>query len=211
MRISRVVVLIGALSAGLVVSAIAQPPLPPVEYRPRNGTIHTVGLFDWLFNGSQKTAPSQSPSPEGTAPPRNDRRQSPRSGVTYRTLCVRLCDGFFFPISFAATRSKFADDAARCEQQCPSRSRLFVYRNPGEEVEDMVEPQGRPVYEAARGFSLPDQLRGRLHLSWQPLGSGKRLPAMRPMGPASTPSCQCTHAGRETKISRAATPQSPDL
>lgn len=61
---------------------------------------------------------------------------------TYRTLCVRLCDGFYFPISFATTRGKFRDDASRCERQCPTGARLFVHRNPGETVDEMVDLDG---------------------------------------------------------------------
>jgi hypothetical protein len=111
-----------------------------------------VGLFDWLFGGSRRDAPSQSPSPEEDNPPRNERRQSQEIGGSYRTLCVRLCDGFYFPISFATTPGRFADDASRCEQQCPSRSRLFVYRNPGESVEDMADLNGEPYTKLPEAF-----------------------------------------------------------
>src|SRR5712672_174426 len=33
----------------------------------------------------------------------------PQSG-TYRTVCVRTCDGFYFPISFATVPARFPDD-----------------------------------------------------------------------------------------------------
>src|SRR5690606_29512315 len=40
-------------------------------------------------------------------------REYGRRHGTYRTVCVRLCDGFFFPISFATTPDRFgADEAA---------------------------------------------------------------------------------------------------
>lgn len=152
MRSINIVVLMGALSGVLAVSAIARPPLPPAAHQLPHDTIHIVGLFDWIFGGSQKDAPAQSPSREGETSPPNERRQSPQSAGTYRTLCVRLCDGFYFPISFATTRSRFADDASRCEQQCPSRSRLFVYRNPGEEVEDMADLKGEPYTKLPEAF-----------------------------------------------------------
>jgi Protein of unknown function (DUF2865) len=148
MRSINIVVLMGALSGASVVSAIAQPPLPPAAHQPGNHTIQSVGLFDWLFGGSRKDAPSQPQSPEeGNSP-----RQSQEIGGTYRTLCVRLCDGFYFPISVATTRSRFADDASRCEQQCPSRSRLFVYRNAGESVEDMADLNGEPYTKLPEAF-----------------------------------------------------------
>ena len=71
-------------------------------------------------------------------------RTHPRAAATYRTLCVRLCDGFYFPISFATSRGKFGDDAERCERQCPGRSRLYAYRNPGEGIEQMLDLNGEP-------------------------------------------------------------------
>jgi Protein of unknown function (DUF2865) len=48
-----------------------------------------------------------------------------------------------FPISYSTPGERFAGDAKQCEQRCPSRSRLFVHRNPGEDVDDMVDLQGR--------------------------------------------------------------------
>jgi Protein of unknown function (DUF2865) len=71
-----------------------------------------------------------------------DRRNS-KSG-TYRTLCVRLCDGFYFPVSDSTRRERLSGDAKQCEQRCPTRSRLFVHRNPGENTDDMVDLQGHP-------------------------------------------------------------------
>ena len=59
-------------------------------------------------------------------------------------MCVRLCDGFYFPISYSTRREHLAGDASQCERQCPARSRLFVYRNPGEEIEDMRDLEGQP-------------------------------------------------------------------
>jgi len=63
---------------------------------------------------------------------------------TYRTVCVRTCDGFFFPVSFAATPAKFAADEAQCQRQCPgTEARLFAYRNPGEDIEQAVGTNGQ--------------------------------------------------------------------
>ena len=33
---------------------------------------------------------------------------------TYRTMCVRLCDGYYFPISFSTTSERFPEDAQNC-------------------------------------------------------------------------------------------------
>ena len=66
------------------------------------------------------------------------------NGGRYRTVCVRLCDGYFFPISFATTPGHFAKDAAACSARCSSPARLYVYPNPGGEPEQMIGLDGKP-------------------------------------------------------------------
>ena len=68
------------------------------------------------------------------------------SYATYRTLCVRRCDGYYFPISFSTLPSRFASDAARCQSTCAAPAELFVYRNPGEAPEQMVSSDGQRAY-----------------------------------------------------------------
>ena len=51
-------------------------------------------------------------------------------GSGYRTLCVRTCDGYYFPISYSTNASHFADDEATCQKQCPATEAiLFSHRN----------------------------------------------------------------------------------
>ena len=38
--------------------------------------------------------------------------------ATYRTICVRLCDGYFFPVSFSTLPNHFPRDADICQQKC---------------------------------------------------------------------------------------------
>lgn len=83
------------------------------------------GGFD---RGYQNTQPEQSALPF----------------ASYRTMCVRLCDGYYFPISFSTIGSRFAEDELKCQEQCAAPAQLFVYRNPGEDVEQMVSLDGRP-------------------------------------------------------------------
>jgi hypothetical protein len=72
--------------------------------------------------------------------------------ATYRTLCVRLCDGYYFPISFAASRAHLGDDARACESRCGTEARLFVYRNPGGDIGDMRDPDGLPYRKLATAY-----------------------------------------------------------
>lgn len=72
---------------------------------------------------------------------------------TYRTLCVRTCDGFFFPISYATVPSRIATDARSCQRLCPAAEAvLYSHRNPGEDVSAAVSPDGRSYRELPNAF-----------------------------------------------------------
>jgi len=80
--------------------------------------------------------------PRVREPRRRSRSELPFA--TYRTMCVRRCDGYYFPMSFSTLPSQFETDAAQCRDKCAAPTALFVYRNPGENVEDMVSLDGVP-------------------------------------------------------------------
>ena len=77
-------------------------------------------------------------------------------GATFRTMCVRFCDGYYWPISFATTVDRFAEDAAKCEQSCggSGKARLFTYPNPGGEIGEMADLDGRPYTGLAHAFKF---------------------------------------------------------
>ncbi|RIA47551.1 DUF2865 domain-containing protein [Dichotomicrobium thermohalophilum] len=79
--------------------------------------------------------------------PRQRRSPSELPFATYRTMCVRQCDGYYFPVSFSTLPSQFQADEAQCQQRCAAPTELFVYRNPGEDVESMVSLEGKPYTE----------------------------------------------------------------
>ena len=76
----------------------------------------------------------------------------PQSG-TYRTVCVRSCDGFYFPISFATVPAKFPEDEKTCKALCPATdASLFSYRNPGEDINQAVSINGQPYSSSPNAF-----------------------------------------------------------
>jgi hypothetical protein len=96
------------------------------------------GFFDRLFGGNGGTV--QQPS-------------GPMGG-TFRTICVRACDGYYYPISFATTPDHFRDDEQTCQRTCPAAEvSLYTYHNPGEEVSQAVSVSGRPYSELPTAFS----------------------------------------------------------
>ena len=58
--------------------------------------------------------------------------------ATYRTLCVRLCDGYYFPVSFSTLPNHFERDAQVCQSHCAAKAELYYHQNPGGAVEQMV-------------------------------------------------------------------------
>src|SRR3981189_305307 len=76
----------------------------------------------------------------------------PQSG-TYRTVCVRSCDGSYFPISFATVPARFPDDEKTCKNLCPAaEATLFTYRNPGEDMNQAVSINGQPYSSSPNAF-----------------------------------------------------------
>jgi hypothetical protein len=76
----------------------------------------------------------------------------PQSG-TYRTVCVRSCDGAYFPISFATVPARFPDDEKTCKNLCPAaEATLFAYRNPGEDMSQAVSINGQPYSSSPNAF-----------------------------------------------------------
>lgn len=67
-------------------------------------------------------------------------------------MCVRLCDGYFFPISFAVPREYLARDARRCQESCGAEARLFFHSNVNADIADMTDLEGRPYSNLEAAF-----------------------------------------------------------
>jgi hypothetical protein len=126
----------------LPAAASSGPPASPDQLTAVGEMLVTAEWFDLIFRGARKDKEPTSRLGSELAPNQGD-HQPTRTGGTYKTLCVRLCDGFYFPISYSTSQERFASDAKQCENRCPSRSRLYVHRNPGGDVNDMVDMRGR--------------------------------------------------------------------
>ncbi|MEZ5839430.1 MAG: DUF2865 domain-containing protein [Hyphomicrobiales bacterium] len=80
-------------------------------------------------------------------------------GGTFRTLCVRTCDGYYWPVSFSTTPDRFDNDEQSCSARCPSaETRLYVHRNPGGDVENMVSREGTPYAELATAYRYREKI-----------------------------------------------------
>ncbi|MGB8631863.1 MAG: DUF2865 domain-containing protein [Xanthobacteraceae bacterium] len=94
-------------------------------------------FFDALFGGGTIVNPSGDGAPSGT----------------YHTVCVRACDGYYFPISYSTVPSRFADDERACQRQCPaSQAELYSFRNPGEDMNQAVSIGGQTYTALPNAF-----------------------------------------------------------
>jgi hypothetical protein len=71
---------------------------------------------------------------------------------TYRTLCVRMCDGYYFPISSAATQDTLMHDADACSSSCGAEARLFFLPSTGGDPGSAVDLTGMAYSSLPNAF-----------------------------------------------------------
>jgi hypothetical protein len=115
--------------------------------------VEAQGFLENLFGGMFRDRPQRA-EPRYVAP---RERRAPRQSQTvergtYRTMCVRTCDGYYWPVSFATNRSRFKQDARICQDSCAADVKLYTYQNPGEGVGDMVDLKGGKYSDTPTAF-----------------------------------------------------------
>ena len=70
--------------------------------------------------------------------------------ATYKTVCVRLCDGYYFPVSFSTLPTHFERDADACQSKCAAPAELFYHQNPGSSMEQAVSFKSKQNYSSLR-------------------------------------------------------------
>ena len=120
-----------------VLMALAQNNCGPQYANAARAAAQGGGFFNDLFgNNNPQGAPDMGP---------------PSS--TYKTVCVRTCDGFFFPVSPATVPSRFPDDERACKQLCPAaEAALYAFRYPGEDINQAVSISGQPYTSLPNAF-----------------------------------------------------------
>lgn len=74
--------------------------------------------------------------------------------ATYRTVCVRLCDGYYFPVSFSTLPNHFQRDEEACHSRCASPAALYYHQNPGAGMEQAVEARSNVPYTQLKSAFL---------------------------------------------------------
>ena len=94
----------------------------------------------------------------------------------YRTLCVRLCDGYYWPISFATSSEHFKRDAHLCERSCSQSAKLFIVKSPNGVAEDMEDLAGKPYARLKTAFLYRTSYNGECRCAanpWEPAATDR--------------------------------------
>jgi hypothetical protein len=113
---------------------------PQQARRPSGG-----GLFNW-FGGGGGRDEEQAAQPEAPV------YRSIDPNGRYRAVCVRTCDGFFFPITYSTYANRLAQDATQCQANCAAPAELYVYRNPGQEIDQAISLNGTAYKDLPAAF-----------------------------------------------------------
>jgi uncharacterized protein DUF2865 len=161
--------LVGALYRDLTVTRMDHLGASLEVLGPRSATVDTQNSLS-SYNASKRSKEDplmayrrlreSAKSIEITTTPTQSMRPANARRKTFRTVCVRLCDGYYFPIGFSATEGQFAEHEAACQSRCGSPARLFVYPNPGANPDQMRDLAGNPYLKLKNAF--------RYHVNFNP-------------------------------------------
>ena len=103
------------------------------------------GFFESLFGGPQeepRPAPLPDMAPRDGGQGQDDDGESHARGGS-QAVCVRTCDGGFFPLGVSARRA--GDDLKEmCQALCPGTETAVYTRNPNSEIDTSVALDGKP-------------------------------------------------------------------
>ncbi len=125
----------------------------PNGYRTLNRLLPPGGMHPSGLNGAHRYTIRQMPQPrrdgdddDGAAARAKDRSHG------YRTVCVRMCDGFYWPVSFSTPRSRLYRDATVCSSSCGAEAKLFHFASSGGQIDDAVDLTGRAYSRLPNAF-----------------------------------------------------------
>lgn len=125
----------------------------PIRRRP-------PGFFEQLF-GADEGEPDYEPAPPRGVDPNGQTEFGTDGGMGggMRTICVRKCDGFYFPISFSTTSDYFQTDAETCQRLCPaSEVELYAYDTMSQQPDDAVSAMtSEPLKAMPNAFKFRTQ------------------------------------------------------
>ncbi len=149
-------------ASGLGNSNLSRERQQIMEELRRQGCMNGTGQQDWdkATEGARNPGLFQELYREGGGTESQRWRSAPDDGRTitfdgggnYRTLCVRTCDGFYWPISFAARPGNFGQDEEMCNASCPKQAVSLYINRTGEGSETAKSLGGEPYTALPNAF-----------------------------------------------------------
>ena len=119
-----------------------------------NVTTERQSIFDRIFGST-----TEGDFSDGQMVGGEDYWGSYGSYSTLRTVCVRLTDGYFWPISYSTLQEYLPNDSAQCHAMCPNTPvDLYFYNNPGQDTEQMVNMAGAPYTALPSAFAYREAI-----------------------------------------------------
>lgn len=101
---------------------------------------------------SDKADGSVAPSVASPRPRPYVFRWQANPAVTYHTLCVRLCDGFYFPINDRSQPGNFLAEAQMCQSSCAVPARLFYQPAAADDAAGLLALTGERYADLPNAF-----------------------------------------------------------
>ena len=118
-------------------AAAAQACAPRTAAAPRQR-----GFFEMLFGGQPEPEAAPQADLDGQVPPAQGEGSGERRLGGSRAVCVRLADGYFFPLGGPASGRSGAQEL--CQAQCPASPTELFFMAQGGNVAQAVSATGRP-------------------------------------------------------------------
>ena len=166
------------LDAGAVATGgdAAAPPVIAVQAQPQGERPDKFfrKLFPFFFKPEEAPPPAAPKGkPRVLAPPPKSQPKTavgtphkpvkPDASVeSFRTFCVRSCDGYYYQIGRATQTADFARDQAACNNSCPaSPTELFVMRNNDPKATELTSLAGVPYSRTPSAFRFRTETTAR--------------------------------------------------
>lgn len=109
------------------------------------------GILEELFGSDRREYPPADVPDDEPQEAIEDR--GPRRGGSY-AVCVRTCDGGYFPVSYSASRGSLADLQEQCTALCPNAEAKIYTRSLGGDMKSAVSADGEAYTDLANAFKF---------------------------------------------------------
>lgn len=112
----------------------------------RNAPQRQPGFFEQLFGIGAPPPPAPGPLPMDQQPPPENMEETAAHGGS-QAVCVRTCDGGFFPLNYSPKRTDQQTLIDMCQALCPNVETAVYTRSPFKEIQSAVSLDGEPYSE----------------------------------------------------------------